>query len=581
MSLKQSKIGLLYNKLKGKKQDGNEEKPLMKNRTQTDGEQTFEYMESSDQSGRMYMDLIGPDVEVSGKQVLEILRKILSEQSNPEDLDKAAEVLKRWGKLNSVTIDNEEGSFPQNWLCECLQEIDQFVENHIPTLPVEGPQGSQSEQLHDFLKSTHTVICHEVVRLTPVLEDTGLLDHLIDSYSRHLFLKLDLLLNRDLSVKETFCLLRWGKDVFFSPDSQHVVRVHDPLLLTGWFEKAIRKLLPILKNDISETLQNILHFDEKHGHYEESMDEERFIRVHIDVTQCLNAVLVNSEAFSKTFVCTAQNLCLEELHCFVRKYVDAEKKHLTNWKPLKTNFVYLFRVISTCRQLRFFAPQLNTPGINNDLLNLICCILKEMEDHVLSIVQKMMKHLAEDSLRGYFKKGYEQIHTLTKAILKQCASLPQNDVGKEIQEIFVDVAYDCVSRVYLDCLMKSKIKRLEKRWGNVGERMREDALNFHNTFTELSGSDDQRNQLLQRLSEVVLCNDVDALKVICCDVSQSFPKDSEQYVPGLLRWKGVLSERQVREVLDVVRDVLDGIRDPKPKSRCVTRHSLKGFCCCL
>jgi len=37
MSLKQSKIGLLYNKLKGKKQDGNEEKPLMKNRTQTDG----------------------------------------------------------------------------------------------------------------------------------------------------------------------------------------------------------------------------------------------------------------------------------------------------------------------------------------------------------------------------------------------------------------------------------------------------------------------------------------------------------------------------------------------------------------
>jgi len=158
------------------------------------------------------MDLIGPDVEVSGKQVLEILRKILSEQSNPEDLDKAAEVLKRWGKLNSVTIDNEEGSF------ECLQEIDQFVENHIPMLPVEGPQGSQSEQLHDFLKSTHTVICHEVFRLTPVLEDTGLLDRLIDSYSRHLFLKLDLLLNRDLSVKETFCLLRWGKDVFFRYD---------------------------------------------------------------------------------------------------------------------------------------------------------------------------------------------------------------------------------------------------------------------------------------------------------------------------------------------------------------------------
>ncbi|CAM4727657.1 unnamed protein product [Leuciscus chuanchicus] len=518
-------------------------------------EQTLEYIESSNQPGRVDLDLIGPDVEASGKKLLDILRKILSEQSNPEDLDKAAEVLKRWSKLNGVTIDKKEGSFPQNWLREYLQEIDQFVENHIPTLPVEGPQGSQLKQLQDFLKSTQSMICHEVLRLTPVLEDTGLLDHLIDSYSRHLFPKLDLLLNRDLSVKETFCLLLWGKEVFFSPDSQHVFRVYDPLLLTGWFEKAIKKLLPLLKNDITKTLQNILQYDEQHGHNEESMGEESFIRVHIDVTQYLNAVLTNSEAFSKTLMCTAQNLCLKELHCFVQKYVDAEKKHLKNWQPLNTNSVYLFRVISTCRQLRFYAPQLNNPDINNseDLLN-ICSILTDLEDHVLSIAQKMMKHLAQDSLRRYFKKDCEQIHTLTEAIQKQCASLPQDDVGKEIREIFVIAAYDCVSRVYLNCLMKSKIKRLEKRWGNVGERMREDALNFHNTFTELRVSDDHGNQLLQRLSEVVLCNDVDALKVTCVEFPQIFQKDSEHYVPGLLRWKGVSERQRKRHVGKSFRD---------------------------
>lgn len=39
------------------------------------------------------------------------------------------------------------------------------------------------------------------------------------------------------------------------------------------------------QNDVSKTLQNILHFDEQHGHNEESMNEESFIRVHIDVTQ--------------------------------------------------------------------------------------------------------------------------------------------------------------------------------------------------------------------------------------------------------------------------------------------------------
>ncbi len=33
--------------------------------------------------------------------------------------------------------------------------------------------------------------------------------------------------------------------------------------------------------------------------------------------------------------------------------------------------------------------------------------------------------------------------------------------------------------------MKSKFRRLERRWGNVGERISEDALSLHNTFTEL------------------------------------------------------------------------------------------------
>ncbi|KAK9964707.1 hypothetical protein ABG768_005856 [Culter alburnus] len=575
MALKQTKI--FYNKLKGKKQLGNEEKPLMKNIEQTDGEQKFECMESSDQSG-VLPDLIAPDVEVSGEKVLDILRKILTEQLNPEELDKAAEVLKRWSKRNGVTTDQKEGSFPQNWLCEYLQEIDQFVENYFPTLPAEGPPGSQLEQLQDFLKSTQSKICFEVIRLTPVLEDAGLLVHLTDNYSRHLFTKLDLLLlDRDLSAKEIFCLIMWGKDVFFSPDLQHVFRVYDPLLLTGWFEKAKRKLLPKLKNEISKTLQNILCYEEQHGHNEDSMNEETFIRVYLDVIQCLNAVIENSKAFSNTLMCKAQPLCLKELHRFVQKYVDAEKKHLKKWQPLNTNFVYLFRIISTCRQLRFYAPQLNNPDTNksDDLLN-IKNMLKEMEDHVLSVVQKMMKHLAQDNLRRYFKKGSEQIHVLTEAIQKQCASLPQNDMGKEIQEIFGNVAYDCVSRVYLDCLMKTKIKRLKKRWENVGEKMKEDALNFHNTFKELNGSDDQRNKFLLRMSEVLLCSDVDALKLTCCKLFQDLPEDSEQYVPGLLRWKGVLSERQIREVQETIQVVY-----PDPNPRCVTRRPLKGLCCCL
>ncbi len=132
-------------------------------------------------------------VEVNGETGLNILRTILSEQLNPPAMPKI--------------------NFSQEWHDKYLQEIDQFVENHFPTLPAERPQESQLQQIKDFLKRTRSMIYDEVLRLTPALKDAGLLDHLKDSYSRHIFL--DLLLNRDLSVKEIFCLLLWGKDVFF------------------------------------------------------------------------------------------------------------------------------------------------------------------------------------------------------------------------------------------------------------------------------------------------------------------------------------------------------------------------------
>ncbi|XDV49958.1 hypothetical protein PO909_019105, partial [Leuciscus waleckii] len=420
-------------------------------------------------------------VEVSGKKELDILRTILSEQSNPEDLHKAAEVLKRWSKLNGLTKDKKEGSFPQDWLCESLQEIDQFVENHIPTLPVEGPQGSQLKQLQDFLKSTQSMICHEVLRLTPVLEDTGLLDHLTDSYSRHLFPKLDLLLNRDLSVKETFCLLLWGKEVFFSSDSK--LRVYDPLLLTGWFEKAKQKLLAELQNDISRTLQNILHYDAQHGHNEDSMDEETFIRLYIDVTQCLNCAILDAKKVGLTLMHAVQILCSEELRGFAQKYVDTENKRLKKLKFTEKNSVYLFWIINTCMQLRCCATQISPDKNNRDDVSSTINMLQKLEDKASSIVQKIMTCLAQANLKSYFKKKKVHIDILMEAIHGQCASLPPTTL--EIKMIIVKIAYDCVSKVYLECLMKTKFRKLEKLWGNAENKIKEDFQRFHKKFSEL------------------------------------------------------------------------------------------------
>ncbi|XP_058652338.1 uncharacterized protein LOC131552525 isoform X2 [Onychostoma macrolepis] len=470
-------------------------------------------------------------VEVSGETGLHILRTILSEQVNP-------------AAMPNISVSQE-------WRDKYLQEIDQFVENHFPTLPAEGPRGSQLKQIQDFLKSAQSMIYDEVLRLTPALKDAGLLDHLKDSYSRHIFTNLDLLLNRDLSVKEIFYLLLWAKDLFFSSESK--LTVYDPLLLTGGFERAKHKLLQKLQNDLSTNLQEILRYDEQHGHNEDSMNDETFISVHIDVIKCLNSAILEAEMFGLTLRHAVQILCNEELHGFVQKYVDTENERLTKVKFTEKNSVHLFRIFNTCMQLRCYAAQI-TPDINNsDVYSSTVCMLQKLEDNASSIVQKVMNCLAQANLEMYFKKRNRHTDTLMEVIQGQCASLPET--ASEIKTVIVKIAYDSVSKVYLECLMKTKFRNLEDCWGNAEEKITEDVQYFHETFSDLNGIAAQENQLLQRMTEVVHCSDVEALKITCCYLFRDFPQESKRYVPGLLRWKGVLLKQQVREVLDMIREL--------------------------
>ncbi|XP_052428449.1 uncharacterized protein LOC127970179 [Carassius gibelio] len=503
----------------------------------------------------------GSGVEVSGEAGLRVLRTILSQQSNPEDTDTAAALPKM--------------SITQEWQNKYLQEIDQIVENHFPTLPAEGPQGSQLEQIQDFLKSTESMICNGVLRLTPALKDAGLLDHLMDCYSRQIFTNLDLLLNRDLSVKEIFCLLLWGKYFFFNSESK--LRVYDPLLLTRGFERAKQKLLQVHKDEISKLLQNILSYDEEHGPNENSMNDETFISVHLDVIKVVNCTILEAEKVGLTLMHAVQILCSEELQDFVQKYVDAENERLKKLTFTEKNSVNLFRIINTCMQLRCYAAQICPDVSNSDIYSSTLCMLQKLEDKTSSIVQKIMNCSAQANLESYFKKRNGHIDILMEAIKKQCSSLPET--ASEIKTVVVKIAYDSVSKVYLDCLMKTKFRNLEQCWGNAEEKIKEDVQYFHETFSELDGVVAQQNQLLQRMSEVLHCSDVEALKITCCNLFRDFPQESEKYVPGLLRWKGDLSERQVREVLDVTRDMIQEIGlcpIPTPVTHC----PLKGLFCC-
>jgi len=56
------------------------------------------------------------------------------------------------------------------------------------------------------------------------------------------------------------------------------------------------------------------------------------------------------------------------------------------------------------------------------------------------------------------------------------------------RQIILKIAYDCVSKVYLECLMKTKFRMLEKLWGNVKDKIKEDAQHLHKKFSALVNS---------------------------------------------------------------------------------------------
>nr|XP_055026920.1 uncharacterized protein LOC129416608 [Misgurnus anguillicaudatus] len=204
------------NRFRRKKQrkDKDCQTPLLNNimhTETTDGEQ-LPNTEKTEQSD-VYPDLISTEFVVSGERALDIIREILRVHSNPQDIHTAAVMIKTWGKINGVNVDKKESSYPQDWLCEFQQLIDEYIERHFPIMPVESTTTQRSEQT--FLRSTENMMFNEINRLTPVLKDAGLLGYLIQSYIHYLFTKLDLVVNRNLSVNETFCLLQWGKFVLF------------------------------------------------------------------------------------------------------------------------------------------------------------------------------------------------------------------------------------------------------------------------------------------------------------------------------------------------------------------------------
>ncbi|KAG7334122.1 hypothetical protein KOW79_002529 [Hemibagrus wyckioides] len=473
-----------------------------------------------------------------------ILTDALSGARHIQELKDAAEQVKQWKNPNGITPYGNIGSgtYSQCRLKDYVMAVEIFVKDNFPSLPTNS-QTPTEQHLNDVM----SLICNTVTVLVPVLEDSVLVNYLLDSYNQHLFGMFSLLMDRSSSVKDSFFLLQWVKKAYFRPDHKGcldtengVLSLSDPFLLADWLEYSKQKLLILLQDKISTTLHNILQHDEPNSVGEDS-NEEACIQVQLDVIQCLNAPIQASETISHTLKNDVQRLCCNELHTFMEKYMNAQGAD-------EANLLYHFKRLHTCRQLRSYALSIIDP--NNDTDSSTLLMLENTETQVLSSVHQCFGKLAKDNLENYFNNEGGRLKNIMTRILKMLSSLPKVEQGEETKQLIVKAALASVTRAYLQCLMRRKYQKLEKSWDDVEKRIMQDAEYLNVNFANENGSDYEQKILLLKMGEIVQCRDLDALKLLCSELYMKFPKESEEYIPTLLRWRGELSRKQIKEVID-------------------------------
>lgn len=154
-------------------------------------------------------DQFGADTQMSPQDtILSIFIDTLAGDTYLQELKATAEQVKQC----DIIPDGNEGSdsYSQFRLKDYLTAVEMFVHNNFPALPTNS-QPYTGEYLNDAM----SFICKKVTGLVPVLEDSRLVNYLLDSYNRRLFSMLRFLMDRSSSVKDSLFLLQWVKNTYF------------------------------------------------------------------------------------------------------------------------------------------------------------------------------------------------------------------------------------------------------------------------------------------------------------------------------------------------------------------------------
>ncbi|KAL2099361.1 hypothetical protein ACEWY4_005841 [Coilia grayii] len=476
--------------------------------------------------------------------------------------------LRRW----KGRVGGEAGESP-DWLHQYQQQVEKAVRLHFPSPPPEcSPQ--QQPELDTYLGRVKKVVQGELLRLAPVLKEAGLLGTLIDRYHVHTMSQLEQLLQSNLYMDQIFTLLRWTLKTYLStvlghPDvSADVFAVMDMMLLADWLKKAKTKALQSAQEYVGGCLKRMLEREEEEeeeaGSCDQS-DEEAFIRLHLDITQCLTGIVRKAGVISPSFRKETQMMCLFQLHTFLHRFTAREKKRMTGGKGEgEERIPHLFRTINTCIELRLLAMQLASEAQTDGAATV--GLLEELETQARHKLLDTAAHNLEVSLQMYFKrknthmgKMLSDLKLLLKKLPKECRA----------HTVVMDALYGQVVSLYLKQLLLSNHRHLQRSWGHIGQQIEGDAEELHKVFSQQNKDLQKRSMLLLKVADVLSLTDEDALKLTCSVLLSDFPQVSREQVKKLLRWRGDLSQRQVKAVLDTTSDMYD-VFQQSPRRRPLT-----------
>ncbi|KAL2099360.1 hypothetical protein ACEWY4_005840 [Coilia grayii] len=496
-----------------------------------------------------------------GQEALEVLEQLLRDRTTSasgvgqeRERGQSDLLLEAWGRRNPVTGQEGGGGggrYPQDWLCQYQQQVEEAVRLHFPSVPPEGsPQ--QHPELDTYLRQVQKMVQGELLRLAPMLKEAGLLGTLIDSYHVHTMSQLELLLQRNLNTDQTFTLLRWTLKTYLSEEvlghrelHSDVMKHMDFLLYTESVQKTQLHLIKTAQEEMELCVQGVLQGGA--GLCEDAQTDPLE-----ETTKCVSVCVQRAQELSPTLQSSLSLQLSQQLHGFVQRYVAMETKKKSPSLQLTLaakDLKPLFYTCNTCAQLRTLAVQLASEAQTDAAATVD--LLEELQTQATQQLLHTTAHNIEVPVRTYLKTGEGDLSEVQTRIQQLFVPLPLVK-DTHTHKTLVDSVYECITSSYLRHLLLSNRQQLDSKWGDVRDRVSQDAEELHNTFTTQDGGVEKRCVCLQKVCEVLRNNDVDTLKLILMELIIACPSISEQQLSALLKWKGGLSAAQMSEVLEAV-----------------------------